>query len=48
MEAILSRGIVPEPIVRLGIKRLLKQRLDEESLGDVEKNQNHLNELVES
>ncbi len=47
MEAMLSRGIIPESIVRFGIKRLLKRRIDDENAGDVEKNQDKLNNLIE-
>ncbi|NRA65408.1 MAG: class I SAM-dependent methyltransferase [Pseudobacteriovorax sp.] len=48
MEAILSRGMVPEPVVRLGIKRLLKQRIRDESDSDVEVAQNRFNTLIEN
>ena len=33
IDAVLDRGILPDPVVRVGIRRLLKRRLDEEHRG---------------
>jgi len=47
MDRILEKGFIPDPVVRLGIRRLLRQRLHEEKKPTVELQQKHLGELVE-
>ncbi len=42
LESLLERDFMPDSLIRLGIQRLLKQRLQEEDFGDVEKQQAHL------
>lgn len=46
MEALLGRGVVPEPLIRLGIQQLLRKRLWDESQRDVSQNQDSLNRLI--
>jgi cyclopropane-fatty-acyl-phospholipid synthase len=36
IESLLERGIVPDPLLRLGIRRMLKSRLEEEAAADAE------------
>lgn len=42
LENLLERDALPDWVIRWGIRRLLKQRLQEEDLGDVEQQQAHL------
>ncbi len=39
LDTLLERGLLPDPVVRFGIRRLLRRRLDDEDHGDVELNQ---------
>ena len=45
--SLLERGLLPDFLIRFGIRRLLRQRLREEQRGDPEKQQAHLMALVE-
>lgn len=47
-QGLLERGLVPDPLIRAGIRRLLRQRLAEEDRGDPEAQQAHLAALVAS
>jgi cyclopropane-fatty-acyl-phospholipid synthase len=42
VENLLERDLLPDALIRMGIRRLLKQRLREEDLGNLEKQQAHL------
>ena len=43
---LLERGLLPDFLVRHGIRRLLKARLAEEDRGDPEAQQQHLMKLI--
>jgi cyclopropane-fatty-acyl-phospholipid synthase len=43
---LLERGLLPDFLVRIGIRRLLRQRLAEEDRGDPEATQQHLMKLI--
>lgn len=43
---LIEQNRLPDFILRSGIRKLLKQRLQEETMGDVEAQQDHLNELI--
>jgi cyclopropane-fatty-acyl-phospholipid synthase len=43
----LERDLLPDPIIRIGIRRLLQQRLREEDKGDPQRQQAHLMSLIE-
>ena len=43
---LLERNLLPDAVVRFGIRRLLKARLDEEDRGSAEAQQRHLMELI--
>jgi cyclopropane-fatty-acyl-phospholipid synthase len=43
---LLERGLLPDPVVRFGIRRLLKARLAEEDRGDPEAQRQHLMKLI--
>ena len=43
---LLERGLLPDFVVRFGIRRLLKARLAEERRGSVEEQQRHLMKLI--
>jgi cyclopropane-fatty-acyl-phospholipid synthase len=43
---LLERDLVPDALVRFGIRRLLKARLEEEDKGDPEAQQQHLMKLI--
>ena len=45
-QRLLERGLVPDPLIRLGIRRLLRARLAEEDRGDPEAQQAHLAGLI--
>lgn len=45
--ALLDRGVVPDPVVRFGIRRLLRQRLREEDRGSPEANQQAVLDWIE-
>jgi len=45
--SLVERGLLPDSVIRVGIRRLLDQRLIEEDKGDVELQQAHLMKLVE-
>ena len=42
LDNLLERDLLPDWLIRIGIRRLLKQRLREENQGDVERQQAHL------
>ena len=44
--ALLERNLVPDTVIRIGIRRLLRQRLREEDQGSPERQQAHLMSLV--
>lgn len=44
---LLERNLLPDPLLRFGIRRLLAQRLREEDRGDAEAQRAHLQALVE-
>ena len=46
MDALLSRGFIPEPIIRFSIQQLLRKRLQDEAKGNVAANQEQLNDLI--
>jgi cyclopropane-fatty-acyl-phospholipid synthase len=46
MEALLSRGLIPEKVIRLSIQQLLRKRIADESKHDVAASQDHLNSLI--
>lgn len=46
IDKILENNIVPDKLIRFGIRRLLKQRLSDENKGSDEKNQETLMELI--
>jgi cyclopropane-fatty-acyl-phospholipid synthase len=46
-DSLLEKNKIPDPLIRLGIRRLLKQRLEEENKGDTGKQQEHFMRLVE-
>ncbi|HYX32391.1 MAG TPA: cyclopropane-fatty-acyl-phospholipid synthase family protein [Oligoflexus sp.] len=46
MEALLRRGLIPEPVIRLSIQQLLRKRIADESKHDVAMSQEHLNQLI--
>ena len=48
LDKILTSGLVPDAIVRFGIRRLLTQRLKDENRGSVESNQAHLMQFIEA
>ena len=45
--SLVERGLLPDSVIRLGIRRLLEQRLLEEDKGNVEAQQAHLMQLVQ-
>lgn len=47
MEALLSRGLIPETIIRFSIQQLLRKRLADESSHNVAESQEQLNRLIE-
>jgi cyclopropane-fatty-acyl-phospholipid synthase len=47
MEVLLSRGLIPEPVIRLSIQQLLRKRIADESKQDVAASQEHLNKLIQ-
>ena len=48
LDSLLERDLLPDWLIRIGIRRLLKQRLREEDQGDVERQQAHLLDFVAS
>jgi cyclopropane-fatty-acyl-phospholipid synthase len=46
-QRLLERGLLPDALIRIGIRRLLRDRLREEDQGDPERQQAHLMTLVE-
>lgn len=46
-KSILEKGMIPDPIIRLGIRKLLKQRLEEERIQDPEQNHFKFMSLVQ-
>ncbi|GDY20866.1 cyclopropane-fatty-acyl-phospholipid synthase [Verrucomicrobiota bacterium] len=47
LDSLLERNLLPDPLLRFGIRRLLAQRLREEDRGDAEAQRAHLQALVE-
>jgi cyclopropane-fatty-acyl-phospholipid synthase len=47
LDRLLTRDVFPDALLRLGIRRLLRERLHEEDRGDVEARRRHLMDLVE-
>lgn len=45
--SLVEKGLLPDPVIRVGIRRLLAQRLVEETKADPEAQQAHLMKLVE-
>jgi cyclopropane-fatty-acyl-phospholipid synthase len=45
--SLLEKNKIPDSFIRIGIRRLLKQRLQEENKGNTEANQRHLMQLIE-
>ena len=45
---LMERGLLPEWLIRVGIRRLLRERLREEDKGDVDAQQAHLSALIEN
>lgn len=45
---LLEKNLIPDFLIRLGIRSLLRDRLEEENKGSLEKNQEHLNSYIES
>ncbi|MDP9065127.1 MAG: cyclopropane-fatty-acyl-phospholipid synthase family protein [Pseudomonadota bacterium] len=43
---LLERGLLPDAVIRFGIRRLLRERLDEENRGGPEAQQRHLMQLI--
>lgn len=46
--SLLEKNLIPDLLIRVGIRSLLKDRLEEENKGSLEKNQEHLNKYIES
>ena len=46
MDALLARGLLPDAVVRAGIRRLLRRRLREEDRGSEEAQRAHLEAYV--
>lgn len=44
---LLERDLLPDALIRFGIRRLLRERLKEEDKGDPESQQRHLMRLIE-
>jgi cyclopropane-fatty-acyl-phospholipid synthase len=47
MDTLLSRGLIPEPVIRFSIQQLLRKRLWDEGKGDVSQVQDQLNSLIQ-
>ncbi|MEN9576102.1 MAG: hypothetical protein RL514_3957 [Verrucomicrobiota bacterium] len=47
IDSLLERNLLPDPLLRLGIRRLLAQRLREEDKGSAEAQRAHLQALIE-
>lgn len=47
IDALLERNLLPDPLLRFGIRRLLAQRLREEDKGSAEAQRTHLQALIE-
>ena len=48
LDRCLTRDLVPDPLLRFGIRRLLRDRLREENRGGVEAQRRHLQSLIET
>ena len=46
-DKLLEKNQIPDSLIRIGIRKLLKQRLQEENKGNTEANQNNLMQLIE-
>ena len=44
--SLLEKNKLPDPLIRAGIRKLLRQRLRDENKGDTERQQAHLMELI--
>ena len=47
LDQLLERDLVPDALIRIGIRRVLRERLSEENKGDPESQQAHLMRLIE-
>jgi len=47
IDLLLTRDVIPDPMIRFGIRQLLRQRIREESTGDVESQQDRLRLLID-
>ncbi len=45
--SLLEKNLIPDLLIRVGIRALLRDRLEEENKGSLEKNQEHLNQYIE-
>jgi cyclopropane-fatty-acyl-phospholipid synthase len=45
-DSLLEKNKIPDPLIRIGIRRLLKQRLKDENKGGTEEQQAHLMQLI--
>ncbi len=48
LDRCLTRDLLPDPLLRFGIRRLLRERLHEENRGGVEAQRRHLQSLIET
>ncbi|MFZ9855169.1 MAG: SAM-dependent methyltransferase [Limisphaerales bacterium] len=48
LDRCLTRDLIPDPLLRFGIRRLLQERLREENKGGVEAQRRHLQSLIET
>jgi len=48
LDDLLAKNLLPDPVIRIGIRNLLSKKLREEDLGDVEKQQAALQAFVDS
>ena len=46
IDNLLTKNIIPDPLIRYGIRNLLKQRLNSERKNNAEEQQKHFMELV--
>ncbi len=48
LTALMNRGLLPDQLIRLGIRHLLRKRLEEENRGGLEATQERFNKLLET
>jgi len=46
LDRCLTRDLIPDPLLRFGIRRLLQERLNEENRGGVEEQRRHLQDKL--